>query len=65
MSKMSLQLQLHLLRHEHDIMNRFRYRETDLHIAKECVRGFGITFMLAKDSIFTDKFGEVIVTFSL
>ena len=42
-----------------ETMYHFRYGETDLHIAKECVRGNKISFILPQDSIFTIKFGEV------
>ena len=41
----------------------FRYGETDYHISKECLYRFGITFTLPKDSIFTQKFGEVLIKF--
>ena len=38
----------------------FSYGETELHIANECPSGNSITFALAQDSIFTEKFGEAI-----
>ena len=47
-----------------ETMYHFRYGETDLHIAKECVRGNKISFILPQDSIFTIKFGEVWRSFS-
>lgn len=47
------------------IVQYFRYGETDLHIAKQCVRGNKISFILPQDSIFTIKFGEVSFTISI
>ena len=44
---------------DNENLNYFRYGETDLHIAKECLYRYGISFTLPKDSIFTNKFGEV------
>ena len=38
-----------------------RYGETNLHIGQECVKSYGISFILPLNSIFTNKFGEVII----
>ena len=32
-----------------------------MHIGKECAISYGVSFALPKDSIFTEKFGEVIL----
>jgi hypothetical protein len=37
-----------------------RYSETSLHIGSECMVSFGITFALIKNSIFTNKFSDII-----
>ena len=37
-----------------------KYGETDAHIISEVFRQFPVAFGLQKDSIFTEKFGEII-----